>query len=349
MDPLEIIPIFAVTTRGLETICAEEINQLPHAAVSTIGYRRVHAQTAAVSISEMLSLTTIDNLFLQIAEWRKVEHTRDMLPRFTDLSKQLPLQKAVKSIQTIRPLPQNPSVSITANFVGKRNYNTQEIKDAIAAGIRDVYHWKYQQEVSSSDLNLRVFIEHQLAYIGAALTTQPLQKRAYKQVHLPGSLKPPVAAALVRLAHTANRARVLDPFCGSGTILIEAAATGCRAVGGDLNPEALNASDENLSNARSSAALHCWNAVNLPFTDFQFDAVITNLPWGGQIQTDIALPALYQKTGAELRRMIRPGGRIVLLADDPAQTKSAMRPLRLLDEIEISLYGRNPHILVFQS
>ena len=51
-----------------------------------------------------------------------------------------------------------------------------------------------------ADLNVRLFIEHETASVGLRLGQVPLQERRWKRAHRPGSLKPPVAAAMLRLA-----------------------------------------------------------------------------------------------------------------------------------------------------
>lgn len=67
----------------------------------------------------------------------------------------------------------------------------------------------------------------------------------------PARMHPTTAARLVRAA-TGEGAVVLDPFCGSGTVLIEAMIAGRRAVGTDLNPLAVRLAT--LKTARLDAA-----------------------------------------------------------------------------------------------
>lgn len=54
----------------------------------------------------------------------------------------------------------------------------------------------------------------------------------------PARMHPETAARLIR-AFSPERATVLDPFCGSGTVLVEAMLAGRRAIGTDLNPLAI--------------------------------------------------------------------------------------------------------------
>ena len=55
-------------------------------------------------------------------------------------------------------------------------------------------------------------------------------------------MHPRIARELVA-AYTEPGDVVLDPFCGSGTVLVEALVAGCRAQGVDLNPYALRVSE----------------------------------------------------------------------------------------------------------
>lgn len=54
-----------------------------------------------------------------------------------------------------------------------------------------------------------------------------------------GKFYPQLAKSLFNLAKIEPGSTILDPFCGSGTVLLEAALTGCRAVGFDVNPVAI--------------------------------------------------------------------------------------------------------------
>lgn len=63
-----------------------------------------------------------------------------------------------------------------------------------------------------------------------------------------GKFNPQVARALLNTACLPKDAQVLDPFCGSGTTLVECAHAGLRGVGTDINPLAAM-----ISNAKAAA------------------------------------------------------------------------------------------------
>lgn len=338
--------VFALTTRGLESVSADEIATLPGVTVDLVAYRRV-AATCIGPLEPLLGLRTVDDVFLDVATWPDIGHTHDTLDTLRGLSARLDLREAVAACAGVRPIRQPPLFSVTANFVGRRNYSTDEIKQACAEGIAAHHRWRYTSDDATADINVRLFIEHETAFVGMRLGKRPLHDRPYKQAHVPGSLKPPVAAALLALAGIAPGARVLDPCCGAGTILIEAALQGAQAVGGDSDLAALRAAQVNASAAGTAIALQRWDAQALPLADGAAERIVSNLPWGRAVEVDTALAAFYRRACVEMRRAVAPGGRIALLTGTPHLV--IFDGLECERQIEISLFGQRPTVMLFSS
>jgi len=342
-----MVAIFTLTTRGLEAVSAEEVAALPGVTVDKIAYRRV-AATCTGTLAPLLGLRTVDDVFLDVATWSDVGRPRSALARLAELSACLDLRLSAAACAGVRPVPRSPAFSVTANFVGQRNYSTHEIKQACAEGIGASHHWPYAPDDAAADLNVRVFIEHDTAFVGLRLGRHPLHRRPYKQVHVPGSLKPPVAAALLRLAGVAPGARVLDPCCGAGTIVVEAALGGALALGGDRDPVAVAAAQANARSADVAARLLLrWDAQRLPLADASVDRIVSNLPWGRAVEVDTALASFYQHVCSEMRHVVAPGGRMVLLTNAPHLVSPD--GLRCEQRLEISLFGQTPTVMVFSA
>jgi 23S rRNA G2445 N2-methylase RlmL len=259
----------------------------------------------------------------------------------------LDLGKAVAACAQVRTVGSPPLFSVTANFVGRRNYSTEEIRRACAGGISASQGWPYTPDDASADLNVRVFIEHETAFVGLRLGKRPLHRRAYKQRHLPGSLKPSVAAALLALVEVGPGTRVLDPCCGVGTIPIEAAWGGAAAWGGDRDAVAVDAARANAQAAGVGARVFAWDARSLPVAGASVDRIVSNLPWGRAVKVDAALASFYGRVCAEMRRAIAPGGRIALLTSTPHLVD--LGDMECDGQIEISLFGQTPTIIVFSA
>lgn len=339
-----MLELFAVTTRGLEKTCAAEMAQIRGIQITDTPYRRVHA-TFNGHPRDLLALRTVDDLFIHLAAWEGISTHRSALARIEQLALDLDPWQAINIRAQVNPLPDALSFSVSANFVGRRNYTVDEIKTAIAQGITAIAGWQYQEDDRQSDLNLRVFIEHETAILGMRVAQTPLAKRPYKQAHVPGSLKPAVAAALLFLAAATPPACVLDPCCGAGTIMIEAALQGMIATGGDQSAEAIAAATENATAAGLALDVQKWDARALPLPNASIDCVVTNLPWGRQVEVDTALTEFYAAACIEMERVINANGRLVILTNLPHLVTLPTRPLE--QQIEISLFGQQPTILVF--
>ena len=76
---------------------------------------------------------------------------------------------------------------------------------------------------------------------------------------------------------------LLDPCCGTGTIVMSAAHSGIRAVGYDLNPRMIGATTKNLAHFGLTADVALGDARQV---QGQFDAIATDLPYGINLTKD---------------------------------------------------------------
>ena len=79
-------------------------------------------------------------------------------------------------------------------------------------------------EPARGDLSLRVHVVDSEATVAVRIAAAPLHRRAYRVASRPGALHPPLARALALLAGLRSGLSLVDPFCGTGTIPIEAEA-----------------------------------------------------------------------------------------------------------------------------
>ena len=127
----------------------------------------------------------------------------------------------------------------------------------------------------------------------------------------PGVMMPRMARTLVNLAGIQPGDTMLDPFCGTGGILIEADLLKVRAIGSDFDPMMVLGSRMNTD----SAELMLADATHLPFCDRTIDAVVTDFPYGQSVcikKTD-TLDTLYGDALAEIRRVLRDNRRAVVV------------------------------------
>lgn len=341
------IQFFTISCHGLEAITEDEVRHAPGLSAASSGYRVLEGRCTPQSLRRLARLRTADDAFLLLGRRDGISRLRSALPLFEDWSGRLPTERAAVMVGALRTLPGRPRFAVSASFVGRRNYTNEEIEAAVAGAIALQSGWTWEPEDGRADLLLRLFVVHERAWIGLRIARQPLHRRSYKVRHRPGSLRPPVAAAMCRLAAVGPETKLVDVCCGAGTILAEAAALGARAVGGDLVFEALTSAATNLRATTPRPDLVRWDARHLPLARGWANVAVSNLPWDVQVPAAGGVEPLQRDLLAQLRGVVCPGGRAVLLVQGAAPVKS---PGWVLEQsLTISLAGRRPTILVLRA
>jgi SAM-dependent methyltransferase len=128
---------------------------------------------------------------------------------------------------------------------------------------------------------------------------------------------------------------LLDVACGSGNATIPAAHAGARVTGLDFSPDLLAIARERAADAMVEVDWVEGDAQELPFDDASFDRVIST--FGHMFAPD------HQRTGAEIRRVCRPGGTIAVACWTPEG--SIARMFRTIAELVPPPAGGQPPIL----
>jgi putative N6-adenine-specific DNA methylase len=102
-------------------------------------------------------------------------------------------------------------------------FAAQVVKDAICDQIRQKVGRRPSIDLHNPTIQLNLYIQQQLAIISFDTSGSALHKRGYRQETVEAPLQETLAAAMLRLADYKSDQIFLDPCCGSGTLLIEAA------------------------------------------------------------------------------------------------------------------------------
>ena len=107
-------------------------------------------------------------------------------------------------------------------MTGKHVYFRRHAREALAKGLAGKLPAKWKHADEDAAVEVWLTIDGPTAYCGVRLSDKTMRHRTYKVEHLPASLRPTVAAAMVRLAGAGPGMVFVDPMCGAGTILAEA-------------------------------------------------------------------------------------------------------------------------------
>jgi 23S rRNA G2445 N2-methylase RlmL len=344
------ITLFARTIRGIESIAAAEIEQRCGATVTEIRHREIRFHLDALK-PRLLDLGSVDDVFLTCGIVNEVDHTRAALPALAKRLNRINFAETIAPLRHLRKIPDKPNFDVVASFLGRRNYNRFEIEDTVAEVIQHQTRWRYtpQRENKSDrlDLSFRIHLSDQEAIIGARLTSAPLHRRTYKIESRTGTLHPPLAYAMAMLSNPAENQKLLDPFCGVGTILIESLTLEPRlcASGVDIDSESIHKAISIAEIANKDIQFIVGDAGQLPFAGGEIDRIISNPPWGRAVSVRGSAKHSFFE---ELKRVSAAGVRIVLLLDaaDEHQISIEQNGFKVLRRTPVSLFGSWPEILV---
>ena len=142
----------------------------------------------------------------------------------------------------------------------------------------------------------------------------------------PGVIMPKFARALVNLSGIKDKELFLDPFCGTGGILIEAGLIGARLIGIDVQEKMVSGAEENLEAYGLNGDLIVGDASKIALQDNSVDAIVTDLPYGrsslisgsGYFTAESRsgfLKSLYQNALNEIHRVLKARGKVVVISN----------------------------------
>lgn len=182
----------------------------------------------------------------------------------------------------------------------KRDVNLREPDFIIRMQMCDTVHLYLEQRVTETDL---------------------LEKRKVgeRPFFSPISLHPKYARALINLTGVKRGGTVLDPFCGTGGIVIEAAEMGMRAIASDFDPEMIAGCRENMM--FYDLELADFETLDIGDISERFgnvDAVCTDPPYGRSTKTGGEnIDHIYARAGTAISEVLAPGARAGIVLPHP--------------------------------
>jgi putative N6-adenine-specific DNA methylase len=209
--------MIAKTLYGLEEILASELRQLGASQVE-IGIRNVSfmgdtgfmykANLCCRTAIKILKPITGFNVFTEDDLYRKVN--------------QFPWEELMHS---------NESLAVDATVFSKQfthsKYIALKTKDAIVDRFRDREGIRPNVDLDHPTLRVNVHIDRNICTISLDSSGQSLHKRGYKVAQTVAPINEVLAAGMVMLTGWSGQCDLLDPMCGGGTILTEAAMIAC--------------------------------------------------------------------------------------------------------------------------
>jgi putative N6-adenine-specific DNA methylase len=240
------LTIFATAARGTEGLLAEELAE--------IGVGRIRQDRGGVRFSA----GWVDAL--RVCLWTRIA-MRVLYPlgRFEAGSAE-ELYDAARQVGWEEHLTTASTFAVEATLRGSEHrhsgYVALKIKDAIADRLRDKLGARPDVDPRTPVVRVVAHVAGRALSLSLDLCGAPLHQRGYRIRQTAAPLKETLAAAILRAARYQGEEPLLDPLCGSGTFLIEAAMIARRRA----------------PSARRALAVERW-----PFLDQQAAAALADL------------------------------------------------------------------------
>lgn len=147
------------------------------------------------------------------------------------------------------------------------------------------------------------------------------RKVAERPFFSPISLHPRYARALINLTEAKRGDTVLDPFCGTGGIVLEAALLGMRALGSDIDPEMVEGCRLNLEHFGVEGEVQVADVGDVPSTFGKVGAVATDPPYGRAASTKKEqIDILYRRGIKASAEVLTPGSKAGIVLPHEVRT-----------------------------
>ncbi|AKJ01286.1 putative N6-adenine-specific DNA methylase [Archangium gephyra] len=207
----ERLALFATTARGTEDLLAEELKEL--------GARRIRQDRGGVRF-----MASLDEA-LKVCLWSRIA-MRVLYPlgEFEAHGAE-GLYEAVASVPWEEHLTPDTTFAVEATLKDSEHSHTGfvalKVKDAVVDRMRDKQGARPDVDPRNPDVRVVAHLVRERLSLSLDLCGEPLHRRGYRVRPTPAPLKETLAAALLRAAGYTGEEALVDPMCGSGTLLIE--------------------------------------------------------------------------------------------------------------------------------
>jgi len=209
----------AITHKGIEDIAALEIKELikvnskvNETVVLFEPKKIIDLCTLAYKAQSIIKVICLFNEFKIQADFNEILKT---------------IEKRIKKISFDKWLDKDRSFKVLCKHLTNDSFSSQDIEKETGAFIIESIKQKkrYDQKVDleNPDLIFYVYIFNERCYLGIDFCGFDLSKRDYKVFSSASDIKGTIAYSLLRIAGYKKEKKLLDPFCSSGIIPIEAA------------------------------------------------------------------------------------------------------------------------------
>jgi 23S rRNA (guanine2445-N2)-methyltransferase / 23S rRNA (guanine2069-N7)-methyltransferase len=210
--------LFATTPKAMETILTDELQAL--------GIKNIKATMAGVAFQGDLATA------YRACLWSRTANRILLVLSSFEVKSQDDLYKGVQKINWFEHI--NPDDSFAVSFSAKNSaainnthFGALKVKDAIVDQMRAKFQKRPNIDTEQPNIRINVYLNGENAQLSLDLSGESLHRRGYRDVSIKAPMKENLAAAMLLRSGWPQIAKqqgsLIDPMCGSGTLLLEGA------------------------------------------------------------------------------------------------------------------------------
>ncbi|MEM5820806.1 MAG: tRNA (guanine(6)-N2)-methyltransferase [Candidatus Aenigmatarchaeota archaeon] len=299
------IEFIATCNKGLEEIAALEVSMLINQKAQKIrgGMIKFEGNLDDIFILNYFS-KTLHKIYYVLLE--------DYFSSLNDIYSKI--KSSIDFTQYIYP---TQTFAIVANRIGNHNFTSLDVARVAGQAVIDSYlekkNIRLKVNLDNPNISILVDVMNDKFFVALDTTGKSLHARWYRKCSHISPLKPTVAASMILLSNYNKEFSLIDPFCGIGTIPIEAyhlinrvpnlnrsfefekfyfldrnkwldmlkyrgKDEKLKIYGSDINENYIECAKENSKEAYTKIEFFVEDALNIDYSNYDF--VITDLPYG---------------------------------------------------------------------
>jgi len=317
---------------GLEGLCADELKRLGIGGVRTENGRVLFSGGKGDIARANINLRTGERVLLVVGETRA--------DSFDELF------EGVRAMPWERYIPIDGAFPVKGHSLGSKLHSVPDCQRIIKKAVVERLKSKFKTDLlaeTGAKYQMQFAIMNDLASLYIDTSGAGLHKRGYRPVGNAAPLRETLAAAIVKLSRYRGQEQVCDPFCGSGTIPIEAALAAINRApglnrgfaaqkwawlggsvwkeakaeaesreyrgkydiwGGDIDPESIKVAAENARRGGVAEHIRFETADAALFRrDTSNGIIVTNPPFGERVMLQSEAEEIYRRFGAAVKKL----------------------------------------------
>ena len=321
--------LVATTVRGLEEIAINEVEEL-------VGVKAERDTLTTVGGQGRIKFKADEKAIFTLNYCSNSLHRVIILLNYGEFSTLHEIYEATKEIDFAKFIGEEQTFAVVASRFatqGSHDFTSLDVASQVGQGVIDSFSEstgkRLKVNLKHPDVVISAGVVDNRFWIGIDTTGESLHKRKYRVYQHPAPLKASIAYAMVRISAWKSHEKFIDPFCGSGTIPIEAARYACKMpnflrdflfwrlkflpldafreekervderiehknleiYGSDVSPKHVEGARMNANAAKVCVKFFEGDATKIKL---DYDRIVTNLPFGLRFGSPKKVAKLYK-------------------------------------------------------